>query len=43
MGCESTARFDAVTSQSVLPPGDYVVEVDDNKVPCPPPKARCWS
>jgi hypothetical protein len=29
------ARFDAVTSEAVLPPGDYVVEVDDSKVPFP--------
>ena len=29
------ARFDAVTHEAVLPPGDYVVEVDDNKVPFP--------
>jgi len=28
-------RFDAVTRQAVLPPGDYVVEVDDNKFPFP--------
>ncbi|CAG1014708.1 MAG: VWA domain-containing protein [Rhizobiaceae bacterium] len=27
------ARFDAVTHKAVLPPGDYVVEVDDNKIP----------
>jgi hypothetical protein len=29
------ARFDAVTHQAVLPPGDYIVEVDDNKIPFP--------
>ena len=29
------ARFDAVTHEAVLPPGDYIVEVDDNKVPFP--------
>jgi hypothetical protein len=28
-------RFDAVTHQAVLPPGDYIVEVDDNKLPFP--------
>jgi hypothetical protein len=28
-------RFDAVTSQAALPPGDYLVEVDDNKLPFP--------
>jgi hypothetical protein len=27
------ARFDAVTHQAALPPGDYIVEVDDNKIP----------
>ena len=26
-------RFDAVTHQAALPPGEYVVEVDDNKIP----------
>lgn len=29
------ARFDAVTYQAALPPGDYVVEVDGNKFPFP--------
>lgn len=29
------ARFDAVTHEAVLPPGDYVIEVDDNKFPFP--------
>ena len=28
-------RFDAVTRQAVLAPGDYVVEVDENKLPFP--------
>ena len=28
-------RFDAVTSQAALPPGDYIVEVDGNKFPFP--------
>jgi von Willebrand factor type A domain len=28
-------RFDAVTWQAVLPPGEYVVEVDGNKIPFP--------
>jgi hypothetical protein len=28
-------RFDAVTHQAVLPPGEYIVEVDDNKIPFP--------
>jgi hypothetical protein len=27
------ARFDAVTTRVALPPGDYVVEVDGNKIP----------
>jgi len=27
------ARFDAVTSEAILPPGDYIVEVDDNRIP----------
>ena len=27
------ARFDAVTWKVALPPGDYIVEVDDNKIP----------
>jgi hypothetical protein len=26
-------RFDAVTSRATLPPGDYIVEVDGNKIP----------
>lgn len=26
-------RFDAVTSRAALPPGDYIVEVDGNKIP----------
>lgn len=28
-------RFDAVTWQAVLPPGDYLVEVDGHKIPFP--------
>jgi hypothetical protein len=28
-------RFDAVTHQAVLPPGDYIVDVDGNKIPFP--------
>jgi hypothetical protein len=28
-------RFDAVTRQAVLAPGDYIVEVDENKLPFP--------
>ena len=28
-------RFDAVTSSATLPPGDYIVEVDGNKIPFP--------
>lgn len=28
-------RFDAVTSRAALPPGDYIVEVDGNKLPFP--------
>lgn len=28
-------RFDAVTHQAVLPPGDYVVEIDGNAIPFP--------
>ena len=28
-------RFDAVTWRGALPPGDYVVEVDGNKIPFP--------
>jgi hypothetical protein len=28
-------RFDAVTWNAVLPPGDYIIEVDDNKLPFP--------
>jgi hypothetical protein len=34
-GGTEVARFDAVTHQAVLPPGDYVIEVDDNKFPFP--------
>lgn len=26
-------RFDAVTKRAALPPGDYIVEVDGNKIP----------
>ncbi len=29
------ARFDAVTSKVGLPPGDYIVEIDGNKLPFP--------
>jgi hypothetical protein len=32
---EVVFRFDAVTSSATLPPGDYVVEIDDNKIPFP--------
>jgi hypothetical protein len=28
-------RFDAMTSRAALPPGDYIVEVDGNKIPFP--------
>jgi hypothetical protein len=28
-------RFDAVTSRAALPPGDYIVEIDGNKLPYP--------
>ncbi|MGH6769407.1 MAG: vWA domain-containing protein [Xanthobacteraceae bacterium] len=28
-------RFNAVTSRAALPPGDYIVEVDGNKIPFP--------
>jgi hypothetical protein len=28
-------RFDAVTWRAVLPPGEYVVEIDDNNIPFP--------
>jgi hypothetical protein len=28
-------RFDRMTSHAVLPPGDYVVEVDANRIPFP--------
>lgn len=28
-------RFDAVTSRAALPPGNYVIEVDGNKIPFP--------
>jgi hypothetical protein len=34
-GGQEVFRFDAVTWQAVLPPGDYVVEVDGNKIPFP--------
>ena len=27
--------FDAVTSRAALPPGDYIVVVDGNKIPFP--------
>jgi len=33
-------RFDAVTSRAALPPGDYVVEVDGNKIPFPAPEGE---
>jgi hypothetical protein len=26
-------RFDAVNRHAALPPGNYVVEIDDNKIP----------
>jgi hypothetical protein len=26
-------RFDAVSYRAALPPGEYVVEIDDNKIP----------
>jgi len=29
------ARFDAVTHEAILPPGDYIVEVDDHRIPFP--------
>jgi len=32
---KEVARFDAVTSKAGLPPGDYIVEVDGNKLPFP--------
>ena len=32
---KEVARFDAVTSRVALPPGDYIVEVDGNKLPFP--------
>ena len=32
------ARFDAVTRRYTLPPGDYVVEVDDKAYPVGAPK-----
>lgn len=32
---KEVARFDAVTSKVGLPPGDYIVEIDDNKFPFP--------
>jgi len=28
-------RFDAVTRRAALPPGDYIVEIDDKKIPFP--------
>jgi hypothetical protein len=28
-------RFDAMTWRTALPPGDYIVEVDGNKIPFP--------
>jgi hypothetical protein len=33
-------RFDAVTSRAALPPGDYIVEVDGNKIPFPAPEGE---
>lgn len=33
-------RFDAVTHQAVLPPGDYVVEIDGNAIPFPAAEGR---
>ena len=33
-------RFDAVTSQTTLPPGDYVVEVDGRKIPFAAPEGE---
>lgn len=35
-------RFDAVTHQAVLPPGDYIVEVDDNKLPFPATEGKVF-
>jgi hypothetical protein len=35
---KEVAHFDAVTYMVRLPPGDYVVEVDDNKLPFPAPE-----
>ncbi len=32
---KEVARFDNVTWHAVLPPGDYIVEIDDNKLPFP--------
>jgi hypothetical protein len=26
-------RFDAVTYRAALPPGDYIIEIDDNRIP----------
>jgi len=37
---KEVARFDAVTSRAVLPPGDYIVEVDGNKIPFPAPEGE---
>lgn len=33
-------RFDAVTTRAALPPGDYLVEVDGNKIPFPAPEGE---
>ena len=30
---KEVADFNAVRSRAVLPPGDYIVEVDENKIP----------
>jgi hypothetical protein len=32
---KEVARFDAVTSRAALPPGDYIVEIDGNKLAFP--------
>ena len=32
---KEVVRFDAVTWNAALPPGDYIVEVDGNKLPFP--------
>ncbi|MGH7948301.1 MAG: hypothetical protein ACREQF_03665 [Candidatus Binataceae bacterium] len=34
-GGKEAASFDAVTNKVTLPPGDYVVEVDGNRIPFP--------